>query len=202
MSLNGVQSCANELRDQKWINAQLLELLKNNNITIPDFNEKLLITKDALQEELNELTARIREHERLAPSTFVNSWPEEPTHSDKRYVDIVELAKRGMTDRMQYYLENGADPNEHDKYHEYAVLWAAQRGDLEMLKLLVQAGARLNVRSSGGVTPLGFAKYCNKDERMTSYIENELNIASEKWIRKYSDLHKEARMIKSRLDIL
>jgi uncharacterized protein len=53
---------------------------------------------------------------------------------------------------VQYCLELGADVNAHDMYNYTALHGAAYRGDNEVVKLLVEKGAKLDVRSKRGQT--------------------------------------------------
>jgi uncharacterized protein len=55
-------------------------------------------------------------------------------------------------DAVKYCLELGADVNAKDIYNYTALHGAAYRGDNEMVKLLVEKGARLDVRSKRGQT--------------------------------------------------
>jgi ankyrin repeat protein len=55
-------------------------------------------------------------------------------------------------DAVRYCLELGADVNANDKYGYTALHGAAYRGDNEMVKLFVEKGARLDVKSKRGQT--------------------------------------------------
>ena len=75
----------------------------------------------------------------------------------KRYVDIVEYARRGMAQRVKKLIESGADVNEEDSDGDRAIIVAAERNDIGILTLLTDAGADLNVKNHSGMTPLGYA---------------------------------------------
>ncbi|MFI0448312.1 ankyrin repeat domain-containing protein [Actinomadura sp. 6N118] len=65
---------------------------------------------------------------------------------------------------VQWHLEQGADPNAVDPRWPPPFAWpplsvAATRGNAEMVRLLLSYGADVNVRDSGGGTPLIWA--CN-----------------------------------------
>lgn len=97
-----------------------------------------------------------------------------------RYVDLVEYAKRGMIDRIRHVIQcGGCNVNERDHDGECAVLFAAQRGDLEMLRVLVDAGARLDVKGRNGVTPLGWATSLGRSD-MIAYVKSKLEQGAEK----------------------
>ena len=93
----------------------------------------------------------------------------------KRHVDIVECAKRGWTDRVKYLIASGDDVNEQDKDGNCAIVFAARNNDLAMMKMLVEAGASLNVREPGGATLLGWAHY-NRSQDMVMYIKQHNSI--------------------------
>lgn len=93
----------------------------------------------------------------------------------KEYVDIIEYTKRGMSWRVKQLIEKKVDINERDASGDCAVIWAALRCDLETLKILVEAGADLNVMGGfSGMTPLDYAKF-NKSNTMVRYIEQHLS---------------------------
>lgn len=89
----------------------------------------------------------------------------------KKYVDIIEYTKRGMVKQVEKLINDKIDVNEQDANGNYAVLCAAERNDLTIMKMLVEAGASLDVIGSGGVTPLGYAEY-NKNDQMIDFINN------------------------------
>jgi ankyrin repeat protein len=53
-------------------------------------------------------------------------------------------------------------------------LIAAERNDIETMKLLLDAGAYVNVKGSNGATPLRYAKYFENDD-MIKLITNQLS---------------------------
>lgn len=79
----------------------------------------------------------------------------------KKHVDIVEYAKRGMTESVYELITNLVDVDEKDESGWNAVQWAAQRNDIEMLKLLIEAGASIDVS-----TVYGWAQKNNSKEMM------------------------------------
>ena len=95
-----------------------------------------------------------------------------------KYVDIVEYAKLGFTKRVIELLSENVDVNAVDNNGDSAVICAARINDLSMMKILVEAGAKLNVRNASGVTPLGYAT-SNKNLQMIEYIREQLELQSE-----------------------
>lgn len=87
-----------------------------------------------------------------------------------RYVDIIEYTRIGMKKGVARCIARGDDVNQTDYSGGYAVEVAAQRNDMEILTMLVNAGARLDVYSG---SPLGWAKH-NKSEKMIDYIQEQL----------------------------
>lgn len=88
-----------------------------------------------------------------------------------RYVDIIECTRRGMSERVAHYIGTGDDVNEKDYNGDYAVVVAAERNDFKILKMLVDAGARLDVQKY--VSPLQWARH-NKNQQMIDYIVEKL----------------------------
>jgi len=91
----------------------------------------------------------------------------------RKCVDLVEYAKHGMIEKMIELINDGINVNEFDDNGDCAVIWAAQRNDLEMLRMLIKAGANLRVVNASGVSPLGFA-YINQSSDMINYISEHL----------------------------
>lgn len=88
------------------------------------------------------------------------------------YVDIVECAKRGWTHRVQHYINQGNNFNEKDSDGDCAFIWAARNDDLNMMKMLVNAGASLNVKEASGLSPFGYA-VANQNQAMKDYITEQ-----------------------------
>lgn len=93
----------------------------------------------------------------------------------KKHVDLIEYTKINMIEGVQELIEDGADVNEIDINGDTAAIWAANYGNLDMLKILVEAGACLNVRGGSGMSPLSYA-ISNQNEDMITYIKNKLCI--------------------------
>lgn len=92
-----------------------------------------------------------------------------------QYVDIIEYTKIGMTDGVKEMIAMKADVNEKDRKGDYAVLWATKRNDLDILKLLVDAGAFLEVRGGNGITPLMYSR-ANCNLKMEQFILDNINL--------------------------
>lgn len=86
-----------------------------------------------------------------------------------RHIDIVEYAKRGFIDGVLKCIRNGDDVNAKDYNDMTAVVAALQNNDLNMLRMLLDAGAKLC--KFHGVSALGWAKN-NKNQEMIDLITN------------------------------
>src|SRR3954447_12717540 len=68
---------------------------------------------------------------------------------------FVEAAMSGNRDAIKTLLKDGADVNTTQADGMTALHWAAQKGDVELAKLLLYAGANLKATTRiGGYTPL------------------------------------------------
>ena len=76
------------------------------------------------------------------------------TRSDMR---LVQAVVRGDGHSVQALLEGEVDVNATEPDGTTALHWAAHRSDLEMVDLLLRAGARMDVATNLGVTPLFLA---------------------------------------------
>lgn len=91
-----------------------------------------------------------------------------------RYVTIVEYAKRGMRTKVEQLIEVGVDVNKIDYWGKTALIAAAERDDFELLKILVDAGADLNIRSLSEPSARGYAVH-HKNKDMIDYIDSKLS---------------------------
>lgn len=115
--------------------------LKKTDITKEDYFPKARksVLKDSKSHSKPEIQARI---EPVAPRDPSNC--------------LLKSVKAGKVDEVRQLLEQGADPSISDE-HSPPLHWAAQRGYLEIVKLLIRHSADVNQRGSGGDTPLIFA---------------------------------------------
>jgi ankyrin repeat protein len=59
---------------------------------------------------------------------------------------------------VKLLLAKGADIEAKDILHLTPLMWASKNGQAEMVKLLLNCGARRNIRNSSGQTALDLAK--------------------------------------------
>lgn len=71
---------------------------------------------------------------------------------------LIELVYLGQKEDVKTLLERGYDINEQDKYGTSAALAAVTRNDINMLKFLIDHGARVDLRDVFGKTPLSKAQ--------------------------------------------
>ena len=76
------------------------------------------------------------------------NWAENQTYTE---------SKESVMEALKLCLEKGADVNAHNSMGITAVIGAANRGSDDMLELLVQKGAKLDVKDNEGRTPLVWA---------------------------------------------
>lgn len=89
---------------------------------------------------------------------------------DKREVKIADYVALGAYDDVKKLIAAHYDVNEKDNEGNAPVIIAASRNDFKMLKMLVEAGAKLNVTNDNGDSPLQFAQLF-KNAEMQSYIQ-------------------------------
>ena len=97
---------------------------------------------------------------------------------------LVQAAKAGNTAQIARLLEDGADPNAHDRLRNTALIYAARDGALEIAKALIAKGGDVNWQDGERVTPLILASHKNHIELvrllLTHKADRELR---DKWAR-------------------
>ena len=66
-------------------------------------------------------------------------------------------ARYGDIERLRALLESGSDVNARDRYHQTALMLAAQGGHAAVVRLLIERGADLNVAAKFSLTALMLA---------------------------------------------
>ena len=84
---------------------------------------------------------------------------------------LLQLVQYRQTDAARELVVAGYDVNVRGAYGETAAYIAAKINDLEMLKLLADAGADLSLCDDGGQSPLFWARR-NKNDEMIDLITN------------------------------
>jgi len=85
--------------------------------------------------------------------------------SRKRDVLIIDVAGLGLVGDVQKLIDRGDDVNEMDDFGNSAVLVAACRNDVAMMKVLIKNGARVDIPGNYfGLSPMGWATFHASDE--------------------------------------
>jgi len=91
--------------------------------------------------------------------------------------DLWSAAKNNDTGALGQYLQNRALINEPDPETRLPALnWAALNGSAEAARMLIEAGADVNVRTDDGTTPLGHAAFMGNADIVALLIENGANL--------------------------
>lgn len=89
---------------------------------------------------------------------------------NERDVKIVDVVSLGQLEDTRELIRRGLDVDDPDENGNYAVTMAARRNDLEILKILIDAGAELNLFDGMGRKAITWArKY--KNQEMIDEIE-------------------------------
>lgn len=95
-----------------------------------------------------------------------------------KFLYVVEL---GIIKDVQKYIDAKYNINIVDEYGRSATIIAAERNDFEMLKMLVDAGAKLDVKDKFESSPLEQAKK-NNNQEMIDFIENKIKDKNTRYI--------------------
>jgi len=86
------------------------------------------------------------------PSSAVDA----PSFNDLNQ-DLLNAAKNGDLQQLEFYIAAGADVNAKDYYNYTPLHWAAYNRSPECVRLLLAAGAPVDVRDNNNTTPLHLA---------------------------------------------
>lgn len=89
-------------------------------------------------------------------------------------IQIIGIVKLGIYDAVKELIAKGVNINETNDKGESALLAAAARNDLKIVKLLVNYNVIVNVEDVYGLTPIKWAKHYNNVE-MIELLERKLN---------------------------
>ncbi len=88
-------------------------------------------------------------------------------------IQIVNLGQRQALEELLNKYEN-LDVNQKDDYGNFPAIIAARHNDLPILKILVEHGAKLNLKDGFNRTVMGWAQK-HKNEEMKKYIDDQLS---------------------------
>lgn len=90
---------------------------------------------------------------------------------------LLDSAEQGSEVQVKFFITKGADVNAKDKDGVAALHYAAGRGELSMMKVLIKNGANVNIKNNyGGKTPLHYAVGKGNIEIFKCLINNNANI--------------------------
>lgn len=98
------------------------------------------------------------------------------SNSDEQNVNVLfkAITHDSVESIEQILHDNKFDVNSRDAYQWTPLMCACHRGDVAIVRLLLGAGAKVNVRDTAGNGPLSIAKQCNHQD-VYKLIENRLD---------------------------
>ncbi len=82
----------------------------------------------------------------------------------------------GNKENVVLFLKAGMDVNAVDKEGSTALMIAAEKGDIELARVLLQNGADVNARNRDGYTALMYAAYKGSAEVVELLLENNADV--------------------------
>jgi uncharacterized protein len=73
--------------------------------------------------------------------------------------EVLRAIRNGRTDQVIRHLDAGGDPAHVDADGLSLLQWCAYHGDATDVRVLIAAGAQLDVRDANGDSPLGWASW-------------------------------------------
>jgi len=90
-----------------------------------------------------------------------------------RKTEFMTSTKKGDYETVKAYLKNDIDINTRDPENGYTALhWAAEKGQMKIVKLLIEKGANLNAKTKNNLTPLNLADNNFENEVSELLIKN------------------------------
>jgi len=93
--------------------------------------------------------------------------------ANEKHLELITLVSYGCISGVRDKLQEGWDPNVQNDDGITPILEAAERNDLETMKLLIDAGGKADVADIMGITPLKYAKK-HRNEEMIRLIEETI----------------------------
>ena len=91
--------------------------------------------------------------------------------------DLWTAARTGDLQAMKRYIKTGADVNALDKtFQVSAMSWSALHGQAEVVQLLIENGAEVNIKSGDGATPLHSAAFLGRADVAKLLLGNGADI--------------------------
>ena len=108
----------------------------------------------------------------------INVW-EEIESDDPFFRDLRLMIGARSLEHIVLLLGSGAGVNSRDTHGRTPLMWAAIKGDVPTLRLLVERGAQLNAVDEKGDTALTRAARHGRTEAVTYLVESGANVMSE-----------------------
>ena len=90
--------------------------------------------------------------------------------------DVWAAARTGDLKAIKHYIEAGGDVNALDNgFQLSAMSWGALHGQTEIVQLLIESGAEVNIKSGDGATPLHSAAFFGRTDVAKLLLENGAN---------------------------
>ena len=132
-----------------------------------------------VEEKIKKLVDRdIQKHGRSTILSFrsVRNRKLPVNQSDEEYTSeatpLILAACKGQTSLVEFFLSRGADINATDSHNRTALIWAADRGDLETALCLIKHGADIEAKENGfGSTALNWAAWRKRPGVVKALVE-------------------------------
>ncbi|NQU71368.1 MAG: ankyrin repeat domain-containing protein [Rhodospirillales bacterium] len=79
-------------------------------------------------------------------------------------LNLIEAVKKACPPMARAFLAKGCDPNATDPNGGTALIWAVARGDIDAVRLLIEAGASIDAADLNGMTALKMAQGKHRDD--------------------------------------
>ena len=91
--------------------------------------------------------------------------------------DLWTAARTGDLQAIKHYIKTGGDINALDKtFQVSAMSWSALHGQTEVVQLLIENGAEVNIRSGDGTTPLHSAAFLGRTDVVKFLLDNGADV--------------------------
>ena len=168
--LKKVEAEPDAINKEKIMTIESLKFVNKQLQTFADSTEKLASSLDELekvkQNAIQSMAQSLKDMKNTKPKP-----PREPYSSDDPSENLLDAVHKGDPAKVDEYIAEGADVNKVGLMGFSAVMWACQKGNLDIVKKLVSKGARLDVKGDMGQTPLTVA-VTNRNVPLAEYLIN------------------------------
>jgi FOG: Ankyrin repeat len=95
-------------------------------------------------------------------------------------VSLINSCQKGNLEKAKYALKEGADPNQLDEEGWNALHYASENGFEDIINILLENGADVNIENSSGFTPFQILMLCENYSPMiaASFIARGADVGS------------------------